>query len=76
MSHFFVIFAVKPPILMILVLKDRCARGSILSTYTKKVQAALHLTSQCRFNDGRVTKNLILPILDENRQNFKFRQKS
>ena len=55
---------------MILVLEDRYE--SPLSIDTKKVPVALHLTSQWRFNDVRVTKNWILRILDENRPNFKF----
>ena len=42
---------------------------------TKKVPVALHLTSQRRFSDVRVTKNWILRILDENRPNFKFSPK-
>ena len=42
---------------------------------TKKVPVALHLTSEWRFNDVRVTKNWILRILDENRPNFKFSPK-
>ena len=44
---------------------------SPLSNDTKKVPVALHLTSQWRLNDVRVTKNWIW-ILDENRPNFKF----
>ena len=59
---------------MILVLEDRYE--SPLSIDTKKVPVALHLTSQWRFNDVRVTKNWILRILDENRPNFKFSPKS
>ena len=58
---------------MILVLEDRYE--SPLSIDTKKVPVALHLTSQWRFNDVRVTKNWILRILDEKRPNFKFLQK-
>ena len=49
---------------MILVLEDRYE--SSLSIDTKKVPVALHLTSQWRFNDVRVTKNWILRILYEN----------
>ena len=64
------IFAIKTPILMILVLEDRYE--SPLSIDTKKVPVALHLTSQWRFNDVRVAKNSILRILNENRPNFKF----
>ena len=41
----------------------------------KKNSSTLHLTSQWRFNDVRVTKNWILPIFDENRPNFKFSPK-
>ena len=63
------IFAIKPPILIIVVLEDRYE--SPLSIDTKKVPVALHMTSQCRFHDVRVTKNWILRILDENRPNFK-----
>ena len=55
---------------MILVLEDRYE--SLLSIDTKKVPVALHLMSQLRFNDVRVTKNWILRIFDENRPNFKF----
>ena len=58
---------------MILVLEDRYE--SPLSIDTKKVPVALHLTSQWRFNDVRVTKNWILRILDENRPNFNFSPK-
>ena len=58
---------------MILVLED--GYESLLSIDTKKVPVALHLTSQWRYNDVRVTKNWILRILDENRQNFKFSPK-
>ena len=58
---------------MILVLEDRYE--SPLSIDTKKVLVALHLTSQWRFNDVRVTKNWILRILDENMPNFKFSPK-
>ena len=58
---------------MILVLEDRYETP--LSITTKKVPVALHLTSQLRFNDVRVTKNWILRSLDENRPNFKFSQK-
>ena len=59
---------------MILVLEDRYE--SPLSIDTKKVPVALPLTSQLRFHDVRVTKNWILPILDENRPNFKFLPKN
>ena len=55
---------------MILVLEDRYE--SPLSINTTKVPVAVHLTSQWRFNDFRVTNNWILRILDENRPNFKF----
>ena len=55
---------------MILVLEDKYE--SPLSIDTKKLQVALHLTSQWRFNDVRVMKNWILRILDENRPIFKF----
>ena len=48
---------------MILVLED--GYESLLSIDTKKVPVALHLTSQWRFNDVRVTKNWILRILDK-----------
>ena len=58
---------------MILVLEDRYE--SPLSIDTNKVPVALHLTSQWRYNDVRVTKNWILRILDENRPNFKFSPK-
>ena len=54
---------------MILVLEDRYESPISID---KKVPVALHLTSQWRFNDARVTKNWILRILDENRPNFKF----
>ena len=59
---------------MILVLED--GYESSLSIDTKKVPVALHLMSQWRFNDIRVTKNWILRILDENRSNFKFSPKT
>ena len=58
---------------MILVLEDRYE--SPFSIGTKKVPVALHLMSQWRFNDVRITKNWILWILDENRPNFKFSPK-
>ena len=48
------IFAVKPPILMILILGDRYE--SPLSIDTKKEPVALHLMSQWSFYDDRVTK--------------------
>ena len=59
---------------MILVLKDRYE--SPLSIDSKKLPIALHLTSQWRVDDVRVTKNWILRILDENRPNFKFSTKN
>ena len=40
-----------------------------------KLPVALRLMSQWRFNDVRVTKNWILRILDDNRQNSNSRQK-
>ena len=58
---------------MVLVLEDRYE--SCISIDTKKVPVVLHLTSQWRFSDIRVTKNWILRILDENRPNFKFSPK-
>ena len=58
---------------MILVHEDRYE--SLLSIDTKKVTVALHLTSQLRFNDVRVTKNWILRISDENKSNFTFSPK-
>ena len=48
------IFAIKSLILTILVLEDRYE--SPLSIDTKNVPVALHLTSQWRSNDVRVTK--------------------
>ena len=56
------------------VLEDRYE--SLLSTNTKKVPVVLHLTSQWRFNDVRVTKNWMLWILDESREISHFRPKS
>ena len=49
------IFGLTPPILIILVLDDRYE--SALFIDIKQVPVALHLTSQRRFNDVRVTEN-------------------
>ena len=55
---------------MIFVLGGRFK--SLLFNGIKKVLVAVHLTSH---NDVRVTKNLILHILDENMQNLKYSPK-
>ena len=68
------IFAMEPPILMILVLQDRYeSPGSI---DTKRVPVAFRLTSQWWFNDVIVTKTGFLQIFFENTLIFKFSPKN
>ena len=55
---------------MIWVLEDRYE--SPHSPDTKKVPLVFRLTSQWRFNDVMVTKNLILQIFNENMLVFRF----